>query len=452
MAVAGRFPSDEELAVQIDALMTEHFKTDEPGAALIVTRAGKTVFRKGYGMANVELGVRIEPHMVFRLGSITKQFTAVCILMLQEQGKLDVQDEITKFLPDYPTHGHVITIEHLLTHTSGIKSYTNIPEFMKMMRTDLTLEELVDSFKPLPMEFAPGTRYNYNNSAFVMLGLVIERASGIKYADFLKQYIFEPLGMRDTYYDMPNPIIPGRVAGYKKNGDVWENCDYISMTLPHAAGSMASSVDDMAKWDAALYTGQLVKQASLQKAWTPYTLKDGVSTGYGYGWAHSYFGGYNMISHGGGINGFITDGFRFPDEQVYVCILTNRGIPIPNDLAFRIGALAVGNPYQDPEPVPFDPSRYANYQGVFKLENMPYTIPVTVEGGKLHMAMPGDEKQEIYPLSDTEFAEKNSVSRLRFAFDEAGKVQSLTLIGFYGPGMKALITDEPLPAGKKEEN
>ncbi len=449
MAFSGSIPTDEELAVAIDEMMTRYFKPDEPGASIIVTRKGKPVFRKGYGMANVELGVKIEPHMVFRLGSITKQFTAVSILMLWEQGKLDFQDEITKYLPDYPMHGHRITIEHLLTHTSGIKSYTDTPDFLKMMRTDLSLEDLVNSFKPYPMDFAPGTKYHYNNSAFVMLGLVIERVSGMKYAEFIKKNIFEPLGMKDSYFDMPNPIIPGRVAGYKKNGDHYENCDYLSMTLPHAAGSLASSVDDMAKWDAALYTEKLVKQSSLKKAWTSYTLLDGTKTGYGYGWASAEFDGHRMITHGGGINGFITDGFRFPDDEVYVSILTNRGIMIPNDLAFRIGALATGKPYVDPQPVPMDPALYERYQGVFKLENMEYTIAVFTEGGKLYMTPPGDEKNEIFPLSETEFASAESIGRTLFVFDENGKVTTLIMKGFYGPGMKAFITDQPLPNQRK---
>ena len=445
MAFPSNVPSDEKLAVIIEEMMTKHYKPDEPGASIIVTRKGKPVFRKGYGMANMELGVKIEPQMVFRLGSITKQFTTVCILMLMEQGKLDLQDEITSYLPDYPMQGHHITIEHLLTHTSGIKSYTSIPEFQKMMRTDLSLEELVDSFKPLPMEFAPGTRYNYNNSAFVMLGLVIEKISGIKYADFLKKNIFEPLDMQNTWFDMPNPIIPGRVSGYQVAGDKFENCDYISMTLPHAAGSLASNVDDMAKWDAALYTEKLVKQESLKKAWTPYTLQDGTSTGYGYGWAVSHFQDHNMIAHGGGINGFVTDGFRFPDEQVYVCILTNCARGIPDDLAFKIGAITVGKPYQEPRAIPFDPARYEHYQGVFRLQYMEYTVAVMAENDKLYVTMPGDEKVEVFPVSDTEFASKNSITRYRFAFDETGKVNTITVMGFYGPGMVAEITDQPLP-------
>ncbi len=440
---------DDELVKTIDEMMSKHFKDGEPGASIIVTRKGKPIFRKGYGMANIELGVKIEPHMVFRLGSITKQFTSVCILMLMEQGKLDLQDEITRFLPDYPTQAHTITVEHLLTHTSGIMSYTSMPEFMKYMRTDMSLDELINMFKLQPMDFAPGTRFNYNNSGYVLLGAIVEKASGIPYADFLKQNIFEPLGMKNTYFDMPQPLIPGRVAGYRAGANGYENADYISMTLPHAAGSMASTVDDMALWDAALYTEKLVKQESLKKAWTSYTLKDGTKTGYGYGWAVSDFQGHNMIIHGGGINGFVTDGFRFQDEEVYVCILTNCQREIPEDLGFKIGALAVGKPYEEPKAIAFDPALYDLYQGVYTNKMVGYDMSVMKEGDELIAMMPTGSKEALIPLSKTEFATKGSVSRLVFDLDEKGRAQKVTLCGFYGPGMSADLTDKPLPSQRK---
>jgi D-alanyl-D-alanine carboxypeptidase len=439
--------SDQELSERIDSMMLKHFKPDEPGASIIVTRKGKPIFRKGYGMANVELGVKIEPHMVFRLGSITKQFTAVSILMLMEQGKLDLQDEITKYLPGYPTQGHRITLEHLLTHTSGIKDYTNAPDFMKNSRADLELQALVDTFKPLPMDFAPGEQFSYSNSGYVMLGLIIEKVSGMKYAEFLQKHVFEPLGMANTYFDMPNPIIPGRVAGYQPAGDKFENCDYISMTLPHAAGSLASSVDDMAKWDAALYTEKLVKQSSLHKAWTPCTLNDGTSTGYGFGWGISTQHGYSMITHNGGINGFMSDAFRFPNEKVYVCILTNCARPSMKDMAFTIGAIATGKPYEEPVAIPFDPALYDNYQGVYRLRQMGMEVPVVREGDKLILMMPTGTNEELVPLSKTEFASKQSTYIYRFTLDENGRARSVRAVLISGPMMVADLTDKPLPGG-----
>src|SRR5512138_1673965 len=203
------------LAVKIEAVMGAVFKPGEPGAAIIVKKDGRTLFRKGYGLADLELGVPVAPDMVFRLGSITKQFTAVSILLLVQDGKLGLQDEITKFLPDYPTQGKRITVEHLLTHTSGIKSYTNVPELLKLMRKDFAVQELIDQFKTRPMEFEPGQSWAYNNSGFFLLGAIIEKVSGRTYEDFVNERIFKPLGMTGSYYGSAERIIPRRIPGYQ---------------------------------------------------------------------------------------------------------------------------------------------------------------------------------------------------------------------------------------------
>jgi CubicO group peptidase (beta-lactamase class C family) len=176
---------DAALTAKIDAVLSAVFKPGEPGAAVLVRKDGRTVLRKGYGMADLELGVPVSPDMVFRLGSITKQFTAVSILLLAQEGKIGLQDEITKFLPGYPTQGKRITVEHLLTHTSGIKSYTNVPELLKLMRQDFTVQEIIDQFKDRPMEFEPGRSWAYNNSGYFLLGAIIEKISGKTYEEFV---------------------------------------------------------------------------------------------------------------------------------------------------------------------------------------------------------------------------------------------------------------------------
>ncbi|MCJ7622650.1 MAG: serine hydrolase [Anaerolineaceae bacterium] len=441
---------DNELTKTIDAMLSELYKPDEPGAAVIITKNGEVIFRKGYGLANLELGVPIEPHMVFRLGSITKQFTAVAILMLYEEGKLDLQDDITKFLPDYPTHGHTITIEHLLHHTSGIKSYTNIKEWMEYITVDLTVAEMIDRFKYRPMEFAPGEKFNYNNSGYFLLGAIIEKISGMTYTEFLQKYIFEPLGMKHSYYDMPNLIIPGRASGYKKVDEGFENCEYLSMTHPYAAGSLASNVDDMAIWDEALYTEKLVKQETLQKAWTPAKLNNGESTGYGYGWAVANFQGTNLVMHGGGIPGFICDGFRFPDDHIYVSILTNLGEEIPDLLPYKIGSLVAGRSYVEPVAIELDGAVYEKFSAVYEIELMGFEVPIELEDGKLVAQMPmAAEGSTLYPLSETEYFIRDSVQRVNFELDEDGNVSGLRIKGFYGPGMYARRTDKLLPSQKE---
>ena len=439
----------QAMTEQMDAMLREVFKEGEPGGTVLVAKDGKPVFRKGYGMANVELEVTNQPQMVFRLGSITKQFTAVAILMLYEQGKLGLQDEITQYLPDYPTHGHTITIEHLLHHTSGIKSYTGMKEWMPVMRTDYSVEDWINFFKYQPMEFAPGEKWNYNNSGYFLLGAVIEKVSGQGYADFLKEHIFEPLGMTHTWYDMPNLIIPGRVNGYEPAGDAYQNAAYLSMTQPYAAGSLASSVDDMLLWDEALYTEKLVKQESLQKAWTAGKLNNGEETGYGYGWAMADFDGTHVITHGGGINGFITDGMRLPDDHVFVSILTNTGKGLPDLLAYKLAALAAGKPYQEPEPITLDAETLRKYEGVYTIELMSMDVPVELVDGELHAQIPMADKPILRPLSETEFFIYDSAYHVTFHLDEKGAVTGLGLKGIYGSAMEGVKTDKPLP-GQRE--
>jgi CubicO group peptidase (beta-lactamase class C family) len=253
-----------------ERVMKDAYPADKPGAAVIVVKDGKTLFRRAYGMADLELGVPLQPDMVFRLGSITKQFTATAILMLAEEGKVNVQDRIEKHLPGYPTHGHIITVEHLLTHTSGIQSYTGMPGWMNdRIMAPMKPQEIIDGFKKEPLNFGPGERWAYNNSGYILLGAIIEKVSGKSYEAFVKERVFDPLGMTSSYYDNPEPIINRRVSGYTGDAKDPRNARYLSMTQPYAAGSLASTVDDLARWDQALAAGKVLKPESLARAWKP---------------------------------------------------------------------------------------------------------------------------------------------------------------------------------------
>lgn len=424
-------------AEAIDAMLAGAIPADGPGAAVIAVKDGKTVFRKAYGMANLELGVPLAPDSVFRLGSITKQFTAVAVLMLAEEGKLSLTDPITKFLPDYPTHGHVITVEHLLNHTSGIRSYTGIPGYMSSrIRADLTTQELVDAFKSEPMDFAPGERWQYNNSGYVLLGAVIEKASGKKYGEFVAERIFKPLGMKATSYGDDGPVLPKRASGYSRDGEEVVNARYLSMTQPHAAGALVSTVDDLAAWDAALYTERLVKKASLEKAWTPAVTRDGKPTRYGFGWAVSTLRGSPAIEHGGGIFGFSTYGIRLPDEKVYVAVLANTDGPKtdPGMLGKKIAALLIGKPFPAQVPVPVDPKVLSRWTGVYRFDPQT-TRTITAEGGKLFSQRSGGSRLEVKPLSESEFFFEGSLTRLSFVARPGG---TATEVLFYPEG-----ADEP---------
>ena len=437
--------SDDILIQSIDKLVQDNYKPDEPGAAVIVVKDGVVIFRKGQGLANLELGVPIEPDMVFRIGSLTKQFTAVAILMLAEQSKLALDDSITKFLPDYPTHGHLITVEHLLTHTSGIKSYTSMPEWLPLWRKDFTVQELIDFFKNQPMDFAPGKRFEYSNSGYILLGAIIEKASGQTYEQFIQHRIFDHLGMKHSYYDSPLRVIPRRAAGYDKGPDGYTNAAYLSMTQPYSAGSLASSVDDLALWDAALYTEQLLKQETLQRAFVSHRLAEGSETEYGYGWTTPKLAGHLAAGHGGGIHGFGSFAIRLPEDHVFVAALSNNTGTHPGQLALKIAAWAIGQPFQEPTPVELNPEVLARYEGVYE-SNVLGEVRVTREGNQLFF-QPGQAPPiELVPFSSNEFFFKDrSLDHLTFVSDANEVVTSFEFRGAIGNPVIAMKVDKSAP-------
>jgi CubicO group peptidase (beta-lactamase class C family) len=442
---------DDALAKRIDAVMAEIYKPGEPGAAIIVRKDGRTIFRKGYGMADMELGVPVEPDMVFRLGSITKQFTAVSVLILAEQGKLSLQDEITKFLPDLPTQGRTITIEHLLTHTSGLKSYTNLSEWLPLWRKDMSVREIIDLTKDKPMEFAPGERWNYNNTGYVLLGAVIEKVSGLTYEDYVNKMIFGPLGMKHSYYGNTERIIPRRIPGYQMGKDGFVNAPYLSMTQPYAASALLSSVDDLGVWNEAVFSGKLVKKEWLDKAFTPYPLKNGESTGYGYGWFIANYQGHRIIEHGGGIHGFSTYEMTLPEDRIFLAILTNSAVGgrDPEPRAFKIATLLLGKPEPERKAITLPEMDIEALVGVYENADGQARY-ITRERIRVFLQRAGDAKYEIMAASPDEFFFLDRPTRIRVVKNAAGEVSGLRLEARIGPAETWTKTAKPLPAPKKE--
>ena len=437
---------DDPLAAKIDAVMSAVYKPGQPGAAIIVQKDGRTIIRKGYGMADLELGVPVAPDMVFRLGSITKQFTAVSILSLAQEGKLSLQDEITKFLPDYPTQGKRITVEHLLTHTSGIQSYTDMPEWLPLWRKDMTPKELVDLFKDKPMQFEPGRSWSYNNSGFVLLGAIIEKVSGKTYEQFVDERIFKPLGMSSSYYGSTERIIPRRIPGYEEGESGFVNASYLSMTQPYAAGSLLSTVDDLARWSEAVFAGKVVGKAWLDKALTPFKLANGESTGYGYGWFVAEVGGHRSIEHGGGINGFTTYEMTFPDDHLFIAILTNSAIAgrDPEPRAVKIAWLALGLTEPERKVVSVTAKDLDGIAGVYVNERQDEYY-FSRSGAKLFAQSKGGAKNELYPASATEFFLRDNPARFTFVSSSGGPVTGLRIQSRIGPAQIFAKTDKPLP-------
>ncbi len=454
LSIAAAVPaqaSDETALIQkIDAVMAETYKPGQPGAAILLTRNGRTLLRKGYGLADLELGVPVEPDMIFRLGSITKQFTAVSILLLAQQGKLALGDEITKFLPAYPTQGHKITVESLLTHTSGIQSYTDLPEWLPLWRKDFAVTELVDLFKDKPMRFEPGRRWAYNNSGYFLLGAVIEKASGLSYEEFLDRNIFKPLGMGHSCYGNTERVIPRRIPGYQEGKGGFINAPYLSMTQPYAAGSLLSNVDDLAAWIEAVFSHRVVKKEWLDKALTPFRLTNGESTGYGYGWFISDFAGHRSIEHGGGINGFTSYEMYFPEDRIFLGILTNSAASgrEPEPRAVKIARLMLGLPEPERKEIKLSEAELRPLGAVYEDEDKA-GLYITVEGGKTYFQRAGSSRRELHAASSLEFFFTDRPPRVLFVRDSKGGVSGLRIQDRIGPAQVFTRTSKPFPAAKK---
>jgi len=430
-------------------ILAEYYSQDEPGAAAIVAKGDQILYKGAIGKAEMELDVDVKPEHIFRLGSITKQFTAVAILMLQEEGKLHVSDPMTKYLPDYPVGDHTITVEHLLTHTSGIQSYTDIPGFMQSkVFKDRTVDELIAEFSEMPMNFAPGDEWRYNNSGYVLLGKIIEVASGETYEQFIEGRIFKPLGMNDSYYDHNHEIIPNRIPGYSTDaGGNINKSHYLSMSLPYAAGSLISSVDDLLKWNTAVMKGELVSADLMETAFQEYLLNDGSPCGYGYGWSISKIRGLTTYEHGGGIFGFVTQGTYVPSQDVYVAVLTNTDGKSPAGAARRMAALASGVSLEFGE-YEVDPAVLQDYGGVYAIEGSDEKRVVTISNGILHTQRNDGAVFPVVPYARDKFYYQDSRTTLEFDRNDNGEIQGQTVTTAAGDAGYAVLTDEKVPEKK----
>jgi CubicO group peptidase (beta-lactamase class C family) len=415
-------------AVDYAKILSSVYKADQPGAAALVAKGDDIVYLGAAGMANLELAVPLAPDMVFEIGSITKQFTAAAIMVLSEEGKLAVSDPMTRHLPSYPSYGQNITVEHLLTHTSGIVSYTGIPGYMASnVMKDLTVQQLIDVFKDRPVEFAPGERYAYNNSGYILLGAIVEAASGMRYADFVRKRFFEPLGMKTAYYGCSTCIIPRRASGYDGGPNGVTNQRYLSFTQPYAAGSLMMTVSDLHRWSRALFGGKVVSAASLKRMTTPYVLKNGESTGYGYGLGIGNLRGRRAIRHGGGIFGFTTDALYLPDQDVFVAVFSNNaaGGINPGFPASKLAALAVGDPFPEFTEVALSEDVLRRYVGVYEV-NKDVRRTVTLRDGALYTQRTGAAPIKAVPASSTRFFYTTSLSYFDFVVED-GKVTAMVM-------------------------
>jgi len=328
---------NQELQAKVDEYVNGLVKANQFSGSILVARDGRVLVSKGYGMANLEDETPNTAQTKFRLGSITKQFTAVSILMLEEKGKLSVQDSICKYMTDCPQAWQPVTIRHLLSHTSGIPNFTSFPDYQKTMALRTTMDELIARFKDKPLDFQPGEKWSYSNSGYILLGNLIEKLSGKSYEAFLQENIFDPLKMTNSGYDSPARVIKHRASGYQPRNNVMINAPYLDMTIPHAAGALYSTVEDLYLWDQALYTEKLISKKSSDAMFTP------VKNGYGYGWGINRQNGLTRIEHGGGINGFVTFIARYPEAKAVVIVLSNFANANPQNIAVELSRMALAD-------------------------------------------------------------------------------------------------------------
>jgi CubicO group peptidase (beta-lactamase class C family) len=414
--------SADDLPSRLATYMDAVAKEEKFSGSVLVAKGGEVLLARGYGLANAEHGVPNSPETKFRLGSITKQFTATAILILQDAGKLKVEDPISKHLPDAPTAWEKVTIHHLLTHTSGIPSYTDDPSYGKAMTKAETVESMIARFRDKPLEFEPGSKFHYDNSGYFLLGAIIEKVSGKPYETFLKEAIFEPLGMANTGYDRHETVLPGRASGYDRRGEGLVNTPYLDMSQPYAAGSLYSTVGDLLKWDRALKAGKPVSKDAMVAMFTPF--KDH----YAYGWSIGDQKGHRRIGHGGGINGFMTDFERFPDDDVCVVVLCNVVPANPAKVSGNLAGIVFGETVALPKArivAKVDPKLYDEYVGRYRLSPT-FALEVTREGERLLTQATGQQKIEIFPESNDAFFLKVIDAQITFV-KEGGKVTHLIL-------------------------
>ena len=343
-------------AEQIEELLSSYEAYGKFNGSVLVSDQGKVIYKKGFGMANMEWDIPNQPNTKHRLGSITKQFTAMLILQLVAEGKLDLQAPITNYLTDYPkASGDIITSHHLLTHTSGIPNYTSFPKFMEdESRNPYTPEEFVKTFADKELDFTPGEKFSYSNSGYFLLGVLIEKLSGKSYEQMLQDKIFTPLNMKDTGYDNHEDILKNRATGYEKQGRDYINSSYLDMSIPYAAGSMYSTVEDLFKWDQALYTTNILPKDYMTMYFEPHITAWGNSH-YAYGWGVGYTkigkstDSIYVIGHGGGINGFNTNISRTTSNNSLIVLLNNTGGAPLNNITEAIHAIMHGKEYDMPK-------------------------------------------------------------------------------------------------------
>lgn len=406
----------------LNAIFAKAYPADQPGASVLIVHKGQTLLHAGYGLADLAAITPMRPESPHKIGSITKPFTAIAVLNLVNEGKIDLTKSVEEYFPGLLPYGSQIRIEQLLTHVSGIPSYTNQPDFVANMgKPQWDAMSVVKLTTGLPAEFAPGERFAYNNTAYVLLGALIEKTSGMSYSSYIETVIAPKAGLQSTRYGV------GAIPGYSPSASGFQPSAHINMDFPHAAGALVSTVSDLYRWTLAVDAGTVVPKPLVDAAWTSATLNDGSKTGYGYGWSLADWNGKRIVEHGGGIPGFVTHAMWLPDEQLFIAVLGNRdgGNPNPQALAREAMAAVFGSSF-GPVEISIDPAIFDAYVGEYELAPN-FILKVWRDGNAFWTQATGQSAFNIYAESETRFFLKVTPAAIQFAKNEQGEVTHLTL-------------------------
>ncbi len=409
-------------ADRMDQIVHSYSDNHQFMGSVLVAQGDKVVFEKSYGDANLEWNIPDDSLTKFRIGSMTKQFTAASILLLEERGKLGTDDFVKKYMPDAPAAWDKVTIYNLLTHTSGIPSFTSFPDYPASEATPTTPKALVDRFRDKPLEFQPGEKWNYSNSGYVLLGYLLEKISGQSYADFVTQNIFNPLGMKDSGYDSNSAIIPHRATGYSPGPNGPVNSGYIDMTIPFSAGALYSNTHDLLHWEQALYGGKVLSAASLKKMTTPYKQD------YGCG-LMIHTKGHLEYEHGGGIEGFNTEMAYYPDDKLTVIVLANLNGGAPGDIAEKLASVMHGEHVvlqSERKEIKVPREILEKYVGSYELAPGIF-ITMSLEGDQFFTQLTAQPKFPVFAETEKDFFLKVVDAQLTFETDSQGKVTDVVL-------------------------
>lgn len=409
--------------VKLNEYMDAVVQVKQFNGSVLVSKDDQTLLSQGFGFANAEHEVLNTPQTKFRIGSITKQFTAMAVMILAEQQKLNVDDPIGKHLTDAPEAWDDVMVHHLLTHTSGIPSYTGMLEYGPKMMLPQTTEKMIARFRDQPLRFTPGEKFRYSNSGYFLLGAIIEQASGMSYDEFLREEIFDPLELNDSGYDSYRSVLPHRASGYERTANGIKHAQYLDMTQPYAAGSLYSTVGDLNRWDQSLRRRALISEASYKRMYTT------EHSDYAYGWHVSTDDGRTVIAHGGGINGFTSFILRIPEEKLCVVALSNVQPSSPTAIARDLAAIVLGEKYDLPKQrqlAEVDPEVFDTYEGKYELQPG-MVLTITREGDALMAEVTGQPKVRLLPESKTTFYEKSVDAELTFLPDADGRIDAAIL-------------------------